>query len=80
MQSNVMIYAQIRTVIIHCYNYVVQIAGFGMSRDLIDENYYMTPVKRTAPEVRRYIAKIVSLEYIRARSTDPYHLHVCIYF
>ena len=39
---------------------VVQIADFGMSRDLIDENYYITsggkiPVKWTAPEVRRYI-------------------------
>ena len=35
----------------------VQIADFGMSRDLIDENYYITsggkiPVKWTAPEVR----------------------------
>jgi len=36
--------------------YVVQIADFGMSRDLINENYYITsggkiPVKWTAPEV-----------------------------
>ena len=35
---------------------VVQIADFGMSRDLIDENYYITsggkvPIKWTAPEV-----------------------------
>jgi len=33
-----------------------QIADFGMSRDLLDENYYITsggkiPVKWTAPEV-----------------------------
>ena len=33
-----------------------QIADFGMSRDLIDENYYVTsggkiPLKWTAPEV-----------------------------
>jgi len=38
------------------YNCILQIADFGMSRDLIDENYYMTsggkiPVKWTAPEV-----------------------------
>ena len=38
------------------YVSVVQIADFGMSRDLIDENYYITsggkiPVKWTAPEV-----------------------------
>ena len=39
------------------YNYTyVQIADFGMSRDLIDDNYYITsggkiPVKWTAPEV-----------------------------
>ena len=35
---------------------VLQIADFGMARDLIDENYYMAqggriPVKWTAPEV-----------------------------
>ena len=34
----------------------IQIADFGMSRDLIDENYYVTsggkiPLKWTAPEV-----------------------------
>ena len=34
----------------------IQIADFGMSRDLIDDNYYITsggmiPVKWTAPEV-----------------------------
>ena len=39
--------------------YDVQIADFGMSRDLIDENYYITsggkiPVKWTAPEVGCY--------------------------
>ena len=36
--------------------YIVQIADFGMSRNLIDENYYIIsggkiPVKWTAPEV-----------------------------
>ena len=36
--------------------YTTQIADFGMSRDLIDENYYVTsggkiPLKWTAPEV-----------------------------
>ena len=35
---------------------LIQIADFGMSRDLIDHNYYITsggkiPVKWTAPEV-----------------------------
>ena len=35
---------------------MIQIADFGMSRDLIDDNYYITsggkiPVKWTAPEV-----------------------------
>ena len=39
------------------YVCAIQIADFGMSRDLIDENYYVTsggkiPVKWTAPEVR----------------------------
>ena len=43
--------------------YVVQIADFGMSRDLIDENYYTTsggkiPLKWTAPEVRGYIRSL----------------------
>ena len=38
------------------YNYTYQIADFGMSRDLMDETYYvshggMIPVKWTAPEV-----------------------------
>ena len=36
----------------------LQIADFGMSRDLMDENYYTSheeqiPVKWTAPEVQR---------------------------
>jgi len=36
--------------------WLLQIADFGMSRDLLDENYYITsggkvPVKWTAPEV-----------------------------
>ncbi len=35
----------------------IQIADFGMSRDLVDENYYISsggkiPIKWTAPEVR----------------------------
>ena len=38
----------------------LQIADFGMSRDLLDENYYITsggkiPVKWTAPEVATYV-------------------------
>jgi len=37
-------------------SFVLKIADFGMSRDLLDENYYVTsggkiPVKWTAPEV-----------------------------
>ena len=37
----------------------MQIADFGMARDVIDENYYITsggkiPVKWTAPEVATY--------------------------
>ena len=36
--------------------FLLKIADFGMSRDLLDENYYITsggkiPVKWTAPEV-----------------------------
>ena len=36
--------------------FLLQIADFGMSRDLMDENYYVShggkiPVKWTAPEV-----------------------------
>ena len=39
-----------------CMYTYMQIADFGMSRDLMDENYYtshggMIPVKWTAPEV-----------------------------
>ena len=39
-----------------CMHVYMQIADFGMSRDLMDENYYtshggMIPVKWTAPEV-----------------------------
>ena len=35
---------------------LIQIADFGMSRDLMDENYYVShggkvPIKWTAPEV-----------------------------
>ena len=42
----------------------IQIADFGMSRDLIDENYYVTsggkiPLKWTAPEVCELIATLV---------------------
>ena len=41
---------------IYVSKYTLQIADFGMSRDLLDENYYITsggkiPVKWTAPEV-----------------------------
>ena len=40
----------------YCLLYCKKIADFGMSRDLLDENYYVTsggkiPVKWTAPEV-----------------------------
>ena len=46
-----------------------QIADFGLSRDLIDENYYITsggmvPVKWTAPEVVKYILyKFIAIRY-----------------
>ena len=45
------------------YTYALQIADFGMSRDLIDHNYYITsggkiPVKWTAPEVGSYCSYI----------------------
>ena len=38
------------------WHYILQIADFGMTRDLVDTNYYMShggqiPVKWTAPEV-----------------------------
>ena len=44
---------------------VIQIADFGMSRDLIDENYYVTsggkiPLKWTAPEVCGLIATLAN--------------------
>ena len=45
------------TVCVYVTDYL-QISDFGMSRDLMDENYYVSrggkiPVKWTAPEVRR---------------------------
>ena len=45
-------------VVVHkSINYCLQIADFGMSRDLMDETYYVShgeqiPVKWTAPEVQ----------------------------
>ena len=53
MQSNVIINYIYMNGYILC---VIQIADFGMSRDLIDVGYYITaggkiPVKWTAPEV-----------------------------
>ena len=41
--------------------FYIQIADFGMSRDLIDSNYYITsggkiPVRWTAPEVKNEIS------------------------
>ena len=41
-----------------CIHVGTQISDFGMSRDLMDENYYVShggkvPVKWTAPEVSR---------------------------
>ena len=46
--------------------FCVQIADFGMSRDLQDENYYishalMIPIKWTAPEVSILLMVIVFL-------------------
>ena len=43
-------------VTIYTLFYVIQIADFGMSRDLTDDSYYITsggriPVRWTAPEV-----------------------------
>ena len=66
MQSNMMmiIHAQItEAMTTHMYIYIctyLQIADFGMSRNLIDENYYVTsggkiPVKWTAPEVAAHL-------------------------
>ena len=68
MQSNVMI---AHAMIIHSYIIYfvfIQIADFGMSRDLIDENYYITsggkvPVKWTALEVTISVL-IVSYIYV----------------
>ena len=50
-QENATIKAYVSTII-----YLLQIADFGMSRDLADTNYYVSrggkiPVKWTAPEV-----------------------------
>ena len=55
-----------------CYGSVllyVQIADFGMSRDLIDENYYITsggkiPLKWTAPEVCELIPYLYGIKKI----------------
>ena len=57
MQSNVNIYP-CESQMLSPYLCAIQIADFGMSRDLIAENYYVTsggkiPVKWTAPEVCR---------------------------
>jgi len=46
--------------------FILKIADFGMSRDLLDENYYITsggkiPVKWTAPEVVFYSSKTTML-------------------
>ena len=46
----------INCICIAIFLHVLKIADFGMSRDLLDENYYITsggkiPVKWTAPEV-----------------------------
>ena len=55
MQSNVVV-SYICTYDWLCIPYVAQIADFGMSRDIIDVDYYITaggkiPIKWTAPEV-----------------------------
>ena len=49
----------------YLYVCILQIADFGMSRNLIDENYYVTsggkiPVKWTAPEVAAHLATYVT--------------------
>jgi len=46
------------------FPYYIKIADFGMSRDLLDENYYVTsggkiPVKWTAPEVSIFSCNIL---------------------
>ena len=48
----------LKVIAMHRYN-IMQIADFGMSRDLADENYYVSqggkiPVKWTAPEAINY--------------------------
>ena len=60
-------YSDTHMIIFYSYihTYVYLIADFGMSRDLIDNNYYITsggkiPVKWTAPEVIRHGAKYMS--------------------
>ena len=55
--------------------YPLQIADFGMSRDLADTNYYVShggkiPVKWTAPEVQLYAAKLI-LESMLVISCRP---------
>ena len=61
MQSNVIITRTHKLMCgyLNCYILYTQIADFGMSRNLLDENYYITsggkiPVKWTAPEVGIY--------------------------
>ena len=67
MQSNVVVYAYEYD---HILFYVVQIADFGMSRDLTDENYYITtggriPVRWTAPEVgSQWLTTVIWLEIL----------------
>ena len=64
----------------HLNSWLLQIADFGMSRDLMDENYYVShggqiPVKWTAPEVwrdyRSFKLKFIVL-YIQALHFKKY--------
>ena len=56
----------------------MQIADFGMSRDLMDENYYTShggkvPVKWTAPEVAIIMSFIISLCGFTAMVSQALH-------
>ena len=62
--------------------FCVQIADFGMSRDLQDENYYishalMIPIKWTAPEVSTLLILCISyiVNYITTGLTFQTILH-----
>ena len=63
--------------------FINQIADFGMSRDLLDDNYYVTsggkiPVKWTAPEVTINILLILEYYVFHSRqyTTESTHFKV----